>query len=105
MTKQQFIESIEKSYQEAMEIVKRKNADYAVESNPFKNFEYASYCNVSVEKAILVRISDKFARLCNLIDKGEENREVLDETTADTILDICNYLVILKTYMEAKDVR
>ena len=102
MNKQQFLESIENSYKEAMEIIEKKNADYAVESNPFRNFEYATYCNVSVEKAILVRISDKFARLANLIDKGEENRQVLDETTADTIVDICNYLVILKAYMEDK---
>jgi hypothetical protein len=98
MTTKQFLDSIEKSYTDALEIVKKKNHDYATEIDPWRNFRYADYCGVSVERAILVRISDKFARLCNLVDS--EDVAVKDETVMDTILDMANYLVILKAYLE-----
>lgn len=101
MTTQEFITAIEATYAQGVAIIRAKNADYATEVNPFRNFEYAAYCNVPVEKAILVRISDKFARLCRLIDKGDANRVVLDETTVDTLIDMINYLAILKVYLEA----
>jgi hypothetical protein len=101
MNRDEFIQKLEKSYSDALEIMKKKNTDYAKQQDPFNNFRYATYCNVSVEKAILVRISDKFARVCNLIDKNGDIA-VIDESISDTILDMANYLVILKTYLEDK---
>jgi hypothetical protein len=95
-----FIASIEETYKQAIEIIKKKNADYSTETNPYRNFEYAQYVDVSVERAILVRISDKLARISNLLGKKEP--EVKDERLEDTLLDMLNYTAILKSYIESK---
>ncbi len=100
MTTQQFLEAIEKTYSDGINIIKSKNKDYSTAQNPFRNFEYASYVNVCVEDAIMVRISDKIARIANLMH--QEGRAVMDERIEDTILDCINYLAILKTYLESK---
>jgi len=102
MNRKQFIQSIENTYKEALEILKIKNSDYANSDNPFKNFEFADLVGVGVEKAILVRMSDKLARISNLTDKAQKGQkaEVKDETILDTLLDIINYSAILKAYLE-----
>lgn len=102
MNQQQLIDNIRRTFNECLEIVRTKNSDYSKSnSDVFSNFRYAEYCNVPVEKAILVRISDKFARLNNVIDKGEV--VVKDEVVADTIKDMMNYLAILGVYLEDKN--
>lgn len=101
----QFIEELDKTFKEALEIVKRKNQDYATKTNPFRNFEYAAYWNIDVAEAIGVRISDKFARIANLYQKSKngERRAVMDERMEDTILDCINYLAILKLWLESQN--
>ena len=75
----------------ALDIMKRKNQDYATSEDPFSNFhEFGSF-------GILVRLSDKFARLKNCIQKGDV--AVKDESITDTILDSINYLVLLHAYL------
>ena len=101
MTKKEFIESIAYTYAKGIELIKRKNADYATGENPFRNFEYADLAGVSVERAIMVRVMDKMARVSNLLDK---NPEVIDEKLEDTLLDVINYLAILKAYLERNNV-
>lgn len=97
MTRKEFIQNIENTYSDAVKILRKKNADYANSGNPFKNFEFAKLVGIGVERAILVRMSDKFARISNLVDK--EN-EVKDETVSDTLEDLINYTAILKAYLE-----
>ncbi len=87
----------------------RKNNDYAAaESNKedplrvYRNFmqcEHQGIC--SVEQGFLVRLSDKFSRLSNLLRPGHE-RAVEDENIEDTILDIVNYSILLQGYRVAK---
>lgn len=89
----EFIQGIEFTYKECLSIVRKKNADYAVSSDPFLNFRNASVVGVSPERAILVRVMDKISRISNLIDK---DADVKDETIEDTIHDAINYLAILK---------
>lgn len=43
------------------------------------------------EKGVIVRIYDKYARLCNLLKDGKEPKF---ESIADTWKDMCNYAVI-----------
>lgn len=88
-----FLRELEKTFAECLEIAKRKNADYAEQGDPFKNFKMSTQVGVAPERAILVRISDKISRVSNLLDK--EN-SVMDERIEDTLHDIINYCAILK---------
>lgn len=103
VTSEEFVKEIESIYEKAAEIVKTKNKDYGGEADPFRNFRYAEYCNVSVQDAILVRISDKFARINNLLHR-EEGPAVIDEKVEDTVLDMINYLAILYVWTRDRQV-
>ena len=100
MTNEQFIASIEKTYADGVDIIKKKNADYATSVDPFKNFRSAEVAGVSVPRAIIVRVLDKISRIQNLLDKDPV---VTGETRSDTITDAINYLAILKAYLERTD--
>jgi hypothetical protein len=100
MNNKEFVDTIESFYKEALEILKKKNADYANSQDPFKNFKFSSLVDIGVDKAILVRILDKLARINNLIDKG--TNEVEDETVLDTIVDSINYLAILGAWLKPR---
>lgn len=91
------LESLKKTYTNVLEIAERKNADYAGDSDPFKNFKMCEQYNVPVERGILVRISDKLSRVSNLLN---QEAKVKDESIYDTIDDAINYLAILKAYIE-----
>lgn len=98
MTKnKEFIQQIETIYAQGIEIIKNKNHDYAEDSDPFKNFRYSELLGISIERAILVRIMDKIARISNLLDK---EAKVKDEKIEDTLIDAINYLAILLTYIK-----
>jgi hypothetical protein len=101
MNQQEFFKYLEETYKEALEIVRKKNADYAEEVDPFKNFKFSTLINTPPEQAILVRVCDKMARVANLLQPGKEAK-VKDETIQDTILDMINYLAILRAYISDK---
>tara|TARA_R100000697_G_scaffold121905_1_gene150102 strand:- start:235 stop:561 length:327 start_codon:yes stop_codon:yes gene_type:complete len=82
----------------AKELCDNKNVDYAQQDEPFSNFEMVEaikICNTST--GILVRISDKIARIANLLERNAE-AAVKDEKVEDTMLDLINYSVILMSY-------
>jgi len=93
----------------ARELSRSKNADYASpDSNKddplavFRNFMQCEHlCICTVEQGFLVRLSDKFSRLVNLLRPGHE-RAVSDETEQDTMLDIINYVNLLHAYRVAR---
>lgn len=99
MNNKDFIKHIEETYTECVGIVKVKNKDYASSSNPFKNFQSAEIVGVGVDRAIMVRILDKLARISNLLDKPAAVKE---EAIEDTLNDAINYLAILKAYISLK---
>jgi hypothetical protein len=71
----------------------RKNAGYAGDSpDPWANFRESERFGISAFKGCLVRISDKFIRICNLT-KNPSNEQV-GETIMDTLLDLANYCLI-----------
>ena len=77
-----------------------KNKDYNNSEYPFHNFERVEQLGIcSTEKGILVRMNDKFSRICNLIDK---NPNVIDEKIEDTLIDLINYSAILYVYIKHK---
>jgi len=92
------ISDIENTFEECLEIVKRKNKDYGeTEEDPYKNFRNSESVGVSPEKAILVRISDKLSRISTLLS---QDAEVKQETIDDTINDAINYFAILKSFLK-----
>src|SRR3989338_7594262 len=97
MTQKEFLIQIEKTFAQCLELVERKNIDYAGQnSDPFKNLNELLKAGVPVERAILVRIYDKLSRISSLLDN---EAKVDDEKMEDTINDAINYLAILKTYI------
>lgn len=90
------VKSLEETYIKVLDIARRKNADYADNADPFKNFKMCEQFGVSAEQGILVRISDKISRIGNLLNK---EAQVKDESINDTIEDAINYLAILKAYL------
>lgn len=90
MTREQLTELHETLCNQAQELQKKKNHDYAQEENIFRNFDYFGGLG------ILVRLSDKLARLRSFEENG--TFQVADEKLLDTILDIINYAVIYYAY-------
>lgn len=97
VTRDVLIKDIEQTFQFCLELMKKKNKDYATATDAFANFRLSEMVGVSPERAILVRVADKLARISNLL--GKEN-DVTDESMMDTIVDILNYLAILKSWLE-----
>jgi len=101
MNRDEFISELEKNQKQDIEIVKKKNQDYAEGGDPFQNFRMVENAGlVSTEKGVAVRMSDKLQRVFNLI--GEDEAAVDDETIADTLSDLRNYANILQVYLENK---
>lgn len=98
LSQQKLIDSISATYAEGIEIIKKKNTDYAIESDALSNFKLIERLGVvDYKRGILVRLADKFARVINLLDR---DASVLDERLEDTLLDMINYLAILKAALE-----
>jgi len=90
-TREDYLREFKKLTEKMLEITTKKNNDYGGTSDPFKNFRAFE------ELGILVRMSDKFARLKTaLVEKREF--EVKDETIEDTALDLANYALLLICY-------
>ncbi len=76
--------------EKAITIMQAKNHDYASDEDPFRNFR-------AFERfGILVRLSDKLARLQSFLENGK--LKVADETIEDTVCDIINYAILFQQY-------
>jgi len=82
----------------AKSLCDNKNIDYAQQKDPFSNFEMVESLKIcDVPTGILVRISDKLARIANLLRRNGK-MAVKDERLEDTLLDLINYSIILTSY-------
>ena len=68
-----------------------KNHDYAGD-DPLSNFMMCEKMGIPAWKGVLVRLSDKFSRLCSFARK--EELKVKDENIEDTLKDMAIYAVI-----------
>lgn len=77
----------------------KKNKDYCGQSgDPFHNFKLVDTLGITDPgTAILVRMSDKMARISSLL---KNKAQVQDETILDTCIDLANYAVILAIWIE-----
>jgi hypothetical protein len=99
MTREEFMQRMAQIYTECVAISNAKNADYASGDDPFKNFRAAEFYGVPIERAILIRMSDKMSRVSNLLSK---EAAVNDESIVDTLRDQINYSAILIMWLEYK---
>lgn len=90
-TREDYLREFKTLTAKMLEITTKKNNDYGGASDPFKNFRSFE------ELGILVRMSDKFARLRTAIVEKREF-EVADESVEDTCLDLANYALLLLCY-------
>lgn len=91
--KNPLIKYTEQIFEECIRIMKRKNSDYGAGDDPLKNFrmvENSGLCRM--ETGIVVRMSDKFQRVINLLEKEPSVKE---ESIQDTLVDLINYAAIL----------
>ena len=87
-----FMEEYEKIVTETMELCIKKNKDYGSSvEDTYERFGDVSY---------LVRITDKYNRICSLLDKGAE---VKDESIDDTIRDMANYCFLWLASKKLRD--
>ena len=82
--------------------LKAKNHDYAKnDADALRNFKAVEFFNLTdISVGVCVRLCDKFMRICNLLNS---KAAVKDETIEDTIDDMINYLVILKSTIIEKN--
>jgi len=89
---------------EMEDIHKRKNAGYAGEGSmdPWANFRMAEMLDISAFKGCLVRMGDKYSRICNLAE--DPNNEQVGESIHDTLIDLANYsLIAICLYEEMQE--
>lgn len=88
------IENTKQLYKDAIDTMIKKNADYSGKKDDgLGNFRLsANIAKVSIPQGILLRLSDKLARIGNILDT---EAQVKEESIFDTIQDGINYLAIL----------
>ena len=104
MTREELFKMHQSMTYDALELMKKKNADYAGSDgvNPFANFKRAEALGIcSVEQAFLVRMTDKMSRLSSFSAKGKLSVE--DESVYDTLIDMINYSILLAAYIKSKE--
>lgn len=103
-TQEDFINRLNELYTNNVMISRAKNADYANEGDPFQNFRVCEALGIPVEVGIIVRMSDKLMRAANLTQPGRV-AQVKDEAVLDTLSDLANYAMILRMYIEQKNIK
>ncbi|GAB4144895.1 MAG: hypothetical protein OHK0017_03890 [Patescibacteria group bacterium] len=85
-------------FAECEKILIAKNHDYSDADDVFSNFkESGAVANVTPAQVALIQIGNKMSRLSQLIGQG---KEPVNESTRDTIIDMINYLVLLKGILD-----
>jgi hypothetical protein len=68
-----------------------KNSDYAGD-DPLSNLKLSEMAGIEPWKGVVVRLGDKYSRLCNFAKKGKF--EVKDESVEDTLKDLAVYGIL-----------
>ena len=104
MNREQLLKHHKTLCEQAKELMKAKNHDYAGDSGetPFANFERCEAMGVcSTEQGFLVRVIDKVSRLSTFVEAGK--LKVENESYNDAIVDIINYMVLFSGYISDKN--
>ncbi len=99
--REKLFEFTQQLYSDAFEVMRKKNADYSQEDNPYSNFEFtAEASGVKVEQVFLMQIADKMARMRECFGKPVV---VLDESLIDTLRDTINFCALCAGYINKKE--
>lgn len=80
-------------FERHMEICKNLNNVYRKKNHDYGDSFSDTYKKLGIISAI-TRITDKYNRLVSLATKPDNEREVLDESINDTLLDMANYCIM-----------
>jgi len=83
---------------EMQRIHDKKNNDYAGNETPLANLLECKKIGIDPFKGVLVRMSDKWSRICRLASGVQP--QVKDESIKDTLLDIANYALFAIIILE-----
>lgn len=88
--------------QKMMEIHDKKKVDYATERDSLSNFKLCEEIGIPAFAGTAIRLSDKFGRLMHLTKNMLEGKApaVKNEKITDTLLDMCNYSLIMIILVE-----
>lgn len=103
MNQQEYLVAFKAITDKMYEITAAKNADYSGEwaTDAFANFRVVEQLWVAtVEQWFITRITDKLTRISNLI---KQEAHVKDEKIEDTLLDLANYAILMRLYIQSKN--
>ncbi len=96
-----FLQDTQTMLDRCMSLLKSKSNDYAEGSDAFINFKTAAQiAGISPEQTLLTLLGMKISRLTQLIGKGKRAK---NESVEDTMLDIINYVVLLRGMMQEQE--
>lgn len=101
MTKEKLFELHQSLCESGLELMRKKNADYSRDGALGNFFVCETLQCAKAEMGILVRVSDKLSRLSSIL-QSEDGPKVADESAEDTIVDVINYMVLLKAVLVEK---
>lgn len=88
--------------EEARDLMRKKNADYACSTDPFMNFRRAEFLGFSTaEMGVLIRMTDKMSRISTFLNRGQLSLE--NESVYDAIVDMINYSIILAGLLKDRE--
>ena len=102
MTQAEYINKFTDLTDQMVTITKNKNSDYSGgNAGAFRNFEMIEKVrsNISAADGIYIRMTDKFTRIGNLMERPAM---VADEKIQDTLLDLANYALIMIILLSEK---
>lgn len=105
MTSEELVKFFETEMTDMLELMKKKNADYAGGADDiFANFTAVeAFGCLTAEQGFFTRMTDKFSRISSFIKNGK--LQVQDETVKDTLRDLSNYSLLFMAYLESKRIK
>ncbi|MBP9762320.1 hypothetical protein KBD34_01755 [Patescibacteria group bacterium] len=96
-----FLQDTQQLLDRCVELLRNKANDYAEGGDAFLNFKTAAQiAGISPEQTLLTLLGMKLSRLTQLIGKGKKAR---NESVEDTMLDVINYIVLLRGMMREQE--
>lgn len=102
MNQELYLKRFKEVTEQMYKITEAKNKDYSWEwaNDAFANFRVVEEFGISTSDWFITRMLDKMKRISNLT---RQTNYVWDEKITDTLLDLANYAILFKLYLESND--